>query len=277
MVFQDGALFPHLTVRENIRFGPRAAGRADVAAVDSLLGSLGITELADRAPRTLSGGERQRVALARALAIQPRLLLLDEPLSALDQPTREELRGQLRHTLAQQAIPAVHVTHDRDEALTLADDLAIIAEGTIRQVGSADYVAANPADPIAARLLGWTALGPGLPDGDHVRIGDLRLLTPERATGPRPVQIYYRPEDILLRPADESADSSGGIRARIQRIDMTRPLARVSLASVPVINVLALHRDIRLHNLQPGTDAVATLPPQSIRIFPAESAQSATP
>jgi ABC-type Fe3+/spermidine/putrescine transport system ATPase subunit len=274
MVFQDGALFPHLTVRENISFGPRAAGLENVAAADDLLGRLGITQLADRPPRTLSGGERQRVALARALAIRPRLLLLDEPLSALDQPTREEMRGQLRQLLAQQAIPAIHVTHDRDEALTLADDLAIIADGTIRQAGTARHVATHPADPVAAKLLGWTDLGPGLQEDGHVRIGDLTLLAPETATGSGPVQVYYRPEDVLLHHASEPPNSPGSIRGRIQQIDMTLPLAHISLGSAPPLNVLALHREVRLHSLEPGANVIATLPPQAIRIFPGEIAKT---
>ncbi|MBO0830892.1 MAG: ABC transporter ATP-binding protein [Actinobacteria bacterium] len=274
MVFQDGALFPHLTVRDNILFGPNALRLRDVASADDLLGQLGITHLADRAPRTLSGGERQRVALARALAIQPRLLLLDEPLSALDQPTREEMRGQLRLLLTRQSIPAIHVTHDRDEALTLADDLAIIADGTIRQVGNAREVADQPADPLAARLLGWTELGSGQLNRDHVRIGEVTLAAPESAAGPGTVRVYYRPEDVDLRSADDAdyADSSAeGIRTRIRQIDLTVPLARIRLASTPAISALALHRDISLHKLEPGSDVIATLPAHSMRIFPAES------
>ncbi|HTX86127.1 MAG TPA: ABC transporter ATP-binding protein [Streptosporangiaceae bacterium] len=275
MVFQDGALFPHLTVRENIQFGPRAAGLENVATADDLLGRLGITQLADRAPRTLSGGERQRVALARALAIRPRLLLLDEPLSALDQPTREEMRGQLRQLLAQQAIPAIHVTHDRDEALTLADDLAIIASGTIRQVGTADYVATHPVDPVAAKLLGWTELGPGLHQDKHIRTGDLTLPAPEPATGTGPVQLYYRPEDVLLHHADAPI-SGDSITARIRQMDMTLPLARVILDSTPALHVLALHRDIRQHALQPGAQVKAILPPHAIRIFSGEIARTSS-
>ena len=161
LVFQDAALFPHLSVAENIRFGPRATRQAPAADLDSLLRRLGITPLAARAPRSLSGGERQRVALARALAIQPALLLLDEPLSALDQPTREDLRTLLSELLAALDIPAVHVTHDRDEALSISNDLAIITGGQLRQAGPASQVTAAPADPETARLLGWTELGPG--------------------------------------------------------------------------------------------------------------------
>jgi ABC-type Fe3+/spermidine/putrescine transport system ATPase subunit len=272
MVFQDGALFPHLTVRQNIRFGPNTLRLPGVASTDDLLGQLGITHLADRAPRTLSGGERQRVALARALAIQPRLLLLDEPLSALDQPTREEMRGQLRQLLAQQSIPAIHVTHDRDEAFTLADDLAIIADGTIRQAGNAREVAAHPANPSAAKMLGWTELGTGLQDHGHVRVGDLTLpAPPESAVGAGTVQIYYRPEDVLLRRADAAGSSPDGIRTRICQIDLTFPLARIRLATTPAISTLTLHREVRLHNLEPGSDVIATLPPHSVRIFPSES------
>jgi len=271
MVFQDGALFPHLTVRQNIRFGPTALQLPGIASTDDLLGQLGIIHLADRAPRTLSGGERQRVALARALAIQPRLLLLDEPLSALDQPTREEMRGQLRQLLTRQSIPAIHVTHDRDEAFTLADDLAIIADGTIRQAGHARDVAAHPADPAAAELLGWTDLGTGHHDHGDVRIGDLTLPAPETAAGSETVQIYYRPEEVLLRPADDSDSSPGGIRTRIRHIDPTFPLARIRLATTPAITALTLHRDMRLHSLEPGSDVIATLSPYGIRVFPSES------
>jgi ABC-type Fe3+/spermidine/putrescine transport system ATPase subunit len=271
MVFQDGALFPHLTVRENIRFGPRALRLHATASTDDVLALVGITHLADRAPRTLSGGERQRVALARALAIQPQLLLLDEPLSALDQPTREEMRGQLRKLLTQQSTPAIHVTHDRDEAFTLADDLAIIADGTIRQVGNAREVAGHPADPAAAELLGWTELGTGFGNHGRVRIGDLALPAPETAGGSGPLRVYYRPEDVLLRPADQPDSSPDGIRTRIRQIDLTVPLARIGLATTPPITALTLHREIRQHNLEPGSHVVATLSPHSFRTFPGES------
>lgn len=271
MVFQDGALFPHLSVRENIWFGPKALRLPVIGSPDDLLDHLGITQLADRAPRTLSSGERQRVALARALAIQPQLLLLDEPLSALDQPTREDMRGQLRQILAQQSIPAIHVTHDRDEAFTLADDLAIIAGGTIRQVGNVRDVAAHPVDSAAAKLLGWTELGSGIKDHTDVRIGELTLGAPEISARPGTVQIYYRPEDVLLRRAEAADHSPDGIRAQIRQIDLTVPLARVRLASTPAITALTLHREIHLHNLEPGSQVIATLPPHSVRIFPGES------
>jgi ABC-type Fe3+/spermidine/putrescine transport system ATPase subunit len=155
LVFQDAALFPHLTVKDNVRFGPRASREASPDGASELLRQLGIEHLADRSPRSLSGGERQRVALARALAIQPGLLLLDEPLSALDQPTREDMRTLLQRLLIQLEIPAAHVTHDRDEALSIGDDLAIIVAGQLRQTGSAAKVAAEPAEPDVARLLGW--------------------------------------------------------------------------------------------------------------------------
>ncbi|HXZ66575.1 MAG TPA: ABC transporter ATP-binding protein [Streptosporangiaceae bacterium] len=265
MVFQDGALFPHLTVRENIRFGPRAIGTTGTTAADRLLSQVGIAHLADRAPRTLSGGERQRVALARALAIQPRLLLLDEPLSALDQPTREEMRGQLRELLASQAIPAIHVTHDRDEALTIADELAIIADGTIRQIGRARDVTSNPADAIAARLLGWTELGQGICEDDQVRIGDLRL--PANGVGAGRVKIFYRPEDLILYPSGGLANAPAGFAARIRQIDPTVPLARVTLTGTPGMTALVLHRDIQGFGLRAGDEVLMKLAPDAIRAF----------
>jgi len=270
LVFQDAALFPHLSVSQNVAFGPRASRQNSGDGPGPLLRRLGIAHLASRSPRSLSGGERQRVALARALAITPRLLLLDEPLSALDQPTREDMRALLQELLADLEIPAVHVTHDRDEALSIGDDLAIIAAGQLRQSGPASQVAAEPADPDAARLLGWSELGHGTTDHHAVRAGQLLLRDAAPPGIDGPVHIFYRPEDILLgTPAPDAPAGVVSVTAPITQVLPTRPLARVSLASDPPVTALMLHRDLARLGLQAGTSAQATLPLGSIRVFPA--------
>jgi molybdate transport system ATP-binding protein len=268
LVFQDAALFPHLSVRENVRFGPRSRGRAaDAATADSLLRRVGMGHLAGRSPRTLSGGERQRVALARALAIRPGLLLLDEPLSALDLPTREEMRALLQEVLADLDIPAVHVTHDRDEALSIGDDLAIIIRGRLTQAGPADRVTAAPADPDAARLLGWSHLGPGtIAEPGTVRVGQFTFpgVTDPQVAGA--VQVYYRPEDVVLGVATETGPDSAG--TVIAEIVPTRPLARISLACDPPLTALILHRDLEQLRARAGDPVTAALPPASVLAFP---------
>jgi len=272
LIFQDAALFPHLSVRENVRFGPRSRGRAaDTATADLLLRRLRIGHLSGRSPRTLSGGERQRVALARALAIRPRLLLLDEPLSALDQPTREEMRALLQEVLADLDIPAVHVTHDRDEALSIGDDLAILVGGRLTQAGPADQVTASPVDPDAARLLGWSHLGSGIViEPGTVRVGQLILpgTTDLKATGT--VQVYYRPEDVLLtsRPGDTAGPGTDGAATVVGEIVPTRPLARISLASNPPLTALVLHRDLERLRTQAGDPVTAAFPRASVQVFP---------
>lgn len=268
LVFQDAALFPHLSVRENVRFGPRARGHtADTATVDSLLRRLNIGHLADRSPRTLSGGERQRVALARALATRPGLLLLDEPLSALDQPTREETRTLLQEVLADLDIPAVHVTHDRDEALSIGDDLAIIIGGRLTQAGPAARVTAAPADPDAARLLGWSHLGSGtIAEPGTVRVGQFTFpgVTDPQVTGA--VQVYYRPEDVILGVAAETGPDSA--ETTIAEIVPTRPLAKITLVSNPPLTALILHRDLERLRTQEGNPVTAALPRASVLAFP---------
>jgi len=266
LVFQDAALFPHLSVRDNIRFGPRARRTASPDGSGDLLRQLGVEHLADRSPQSLSGGERQRVALARALAIQPGLLLLDEPLSALDQPTREDMRALLQRLLADLEIPAVHVTHDRDEALSLGDDLAVIVGGRLRQTGPAATVAAEPADPDIARLLGWSELGHGTAGSGTARIGQLALHNV--ADGLHgPVQAFYKPEDIELRPMTPDAPADGSLIAHVDRIAYTRPLARVTLSCDPPITALMLHRDVNRLQLTAGNPVQVNLPPDSLRIF----------
>jgi ABC-type Fe3+/spermidine/putrescine transport system ATPase subunit len=243
VVFQEAALFPHLSVRENVRFGERARGVSGHQLSDDLLDRFGLMDLAGRAPRSLSGGERQRVALARVLASDPELILLDEPLSALDQPTREELRSVLQGLLAELGIPAVHVTHDREEALSLGDDIGIVVDGQLRQLGTRREVATCPADEVVARLLGWLELGRGTLSRGVVTVGDLELGN-IRDDYNGPVKVFYRPEDVILGHASSERPASAQFLGRIERVVLTVPLARVTIASKPSVTVLVLHRDL---------------------------------
>ncbi|WP_265500885.1 sulfate/molybdate ABC transporter ATP-binding protein [Paracoccus beibuensis] len=207
-VFQHYALFPHMSVRDNIAFGldvqPRGQrpSRAQIAAkVDELMAFLQIDQLADRYPAQLSGGQRQRVALGRALAIQPRVLLLDEPFGALDAAIRRDLRRWLRGVHEATGSTTIFVTHDQEEAFELADRVVVMGQGQIEQIGHADEIHDHPASPFVARFMGATvelpvtllagrASGPGL---------DLTAL-PRRALPDGPAHILARPADIRAVP-----------------------------------------------------------------------------
>ncbi len=161
LMFQDGVLFPHRDVAGNIAYGLRRAGmsRAEAAArVDDLLDIVGLSGFGRRRVGTLSGGEAQRVALARALAPRPRLLLLDEPLAALDTSLRERLLADLRAVLTSTGTTAVFVTHDQSEAFTVADRLAVMRAGTVRQVGRPREIWSHPADEWVAGFVGYTSV-----------------------------------------------------------------------------------------------------------------------
>ena len=227
LVFQDAALFPHLTVNDNIRFGPRASHTASPDGTrDAAAPTRHRPPRRPGTPLTVSGGERQRVALARALAIQPGLLLLDEPLSALDQPTREDMRALLQRLLTELEIPAAHVTHDRDEALSIGDDLAIIVGGQLRQTGPAAHVAAEPADPHVARLLGWTELGHGTAEGGTTRIGQLVLRDASRRGPARPSTSLLPARRHRTRPCQHPRRSARRQPHRAHRADRPHPSTR---------------------------------------------------
>ncbi|QEC49197.1 ABC transporter ATP-binding protein [Baekduia soli] len=180
---QHHALFPHLTVARNVAFSG-----ADAAMVDSLLARLRIAELAGERPARLSGGERQRVALARALARRPRVLLLDEPLAALDAHTRVLVRDELAAELAGLGIPSVLVTHDFADAAALAGRVAVIAEGRLRQLGSPAQLLAAPADRFVAALTGASVVR-GRPGAGGPRLGDGGEL-----------EVAVHPWDVEVRP-----------------------------------------------------------------------------
>lgn len=169
LMFQDGQLFAHQSVARNVGYPLRLRheDRRTVATrVDGLLETVGLAGMGDRMPSTLSGGERQRVALARALAVDPRLLLLDEPLSALDRGLRDELAGQLRQILHAAGTTALLVTHDQEEAFAVADAMAVMRSGRVVQQGSIAAVWQHPVDSWTARFLGYA----GVVEGPAVRV-----------------------------------------------------------------------------------------------------------
>jgi sulfate transport system ATP-binding protein len=192
-VFQQYALFRHMTVAENVAFGISIKRRRDRPAkahirahAQELLRLVQLDGLGDRYPGQLSGGQRQRVALARALAIEPRLLLLDEPFGALDAKVRKDLRRWLRDLHAQMGLTSIFVTHDQEEALELADRVVVMDHGVIEQVGTPEQVYMEPASPFVSQFVGETVLFPG---GLHVRPHDIEVVTGADAAQGTPVII----------------------------------------------------------------------------------------
>ncbi|HUY58597.1 MAG TPA: ABC transporter ATP-binding protein [Solirubrobacteraceae bacterium] len=277
LVFQHAALFPHLSVRENVLFGLRARREKNLARAEDLLTRFGIADHAQRRPRSLSGGERQRVGLARALAAEPDLLLLDEPLSALDQPTREELRGVLQELLSGLGIPAVHVTHDRDEALSLANDIAVIVNGQLRQIQPAQQITSEPVDADVARLLGWTELGHGTTNNGKITLGDLTLPAhdlPDHDSSHG--TVFYRPETVLLGSGPPTNEPQVEVTRTIKQVLPTVPLARVLITGDPPLAALVLPRELTRLSLHAGEQVRVRLPTDSIKTFTQPPASTTT-
>jgi len=209
MVFQSYALFPNLSVRENVAFGLRLRRRPDAEVrgrVDELLALVRLADLADRPPHQLSGGQQQRVALARALAIEPEVLLLDEPLAALDAVIRQELRVEIRHIQARLGTTTVYVTHDQEEALSLSDRVVVMNRGRVEQIGSPEDIYGTPKTPFVAGFVGrLNVLSATLIDGPSgaLRIagGSVTLGRPIYVASGDPVRVAVRPENLAFAPA----------------------------------------------------------------------------
>ncbi len=218
---QEGALFPHLNVEANVGFGLSRTQRRG-SAVGDLLEMVGLSPLARRLPHQLSGGERQRVALARALARKPELLLLDEPFSSLDATLRNQVREEVSELLRQQGVTTVLVTHDQEEALSLADNVAVLRDGVIVQDGTPDELYNSPTDARLARFLGAANLiAAELRDGvAHTSLGALQLRVERAASVPAEGVVLLRPEQLRVRelaglPADRAPQP--GLHGRVER------------------------------------------------------------
>jgi molybdate transport system ATP-binding protein len=235
-LFQEYALFPHLTVARNIAYGLRSGSRSEQRRlVSEVLDLLRLTGLDNRYPHQVSGGEQQRIALARVLVRRPRLLLLDEPLSALDAPTREQLRPELRRWLADFGIPVVLVSHDWVEASALADHLIVMDLGKVRQQGPADEVFRRPADVETARIVGMGNVLPGqvmrMEEGRAtVAIGTGQLVANVAVPSMKHVDVCIRAESIVLRrPASDRGGPRNCLDGVIKSLTPEGPVVRVAL------------------------------------------------
>ncbi len=275
IVFQSYALFPNLTVAQNVGYGLRSKrmrGKAIAARVAEMLALVGLPEAGRKFPAQLSGGQQQRVALARALAIEPGLLLLDEPLSALDARVRVHLRHEIKALHRRLGITTIMVTHDQEEALTMADRIVVMNHGVIDQIGTPEQIYRAPATPFVADFVGTmnfidgVVLAPG-----RVRVGDAELAC-DAAAGLEPgtlVGVCLRPEDIRVRDLGEGAPNQ--LSATIGEIDFLGSFCRatLTLAAVPGAELtgdfsINLMRD---YALRAGQALAIALPPDRLRVF----------
>jgi sulfate transport system ATP-binding protein len=242
-VFQHYALFQHMSVFDNVAFGltvrpkkSRPASHVIRKRVNDLLSLVQLDGLSHRYPNQLSGGQRQRVALARALAVEPRVLLLDEPFGALDARVRKELRAWLRRLHTEIGVTSVLVTHDQDEALEVADRVVVMNEGRIEQIGRPDEVFHNPASEFVMSFLGDVNSFRGRVVGGVVKVPELGLDAPLDGAGAAegaPARVFMRPHDLeLARDTDGQADGDpNAFSAVIVRINAAGPSVRLELES----------------------------------------------
>jgi iron(III) transport system ATP-binding protein len=277
IVFQSYALFPNLTVYANVAYGlvnRRRAKHAIADRVAELLKLVGLPDAGPKYPGQLSGGQQQRIALARALASSPGLLLLDEPLSALDAQERVRLRGEIRALQQRLGVTTILVTHDQEEALSMADRIVVMNAGCIEQVGTPRAVYETPATPFAADFVGKVnVLSSVVEAEERVRVGALGLAVahnhlPMGSTA----NLYLRPEDIVVhRDPSLAASLSNSLVARVSKIEFMGPFCLLGLAAEgsgmpPLVASVSRHA-VDAGGLEPGARIAITFPAASLRIL----------
>lgn len=271
-VFQHYALFRHMTVFENIAFGLRVRRRAQRPTkpeirdrVQRLLRLIQLESAADRYPAQLSGGQRQRVALARALAVEPKVLLLDEPFGALDAKVRQELRRWLRRLHDEIHVTSVFVTHDQEEALEVADRVVVMNKGRIEQVGTAEEVFHNPANEFVMNFLGNVnvferRVAAGQPHNEVIEF----QCADELPGGLQPARVFVRPHDLDV---DIARGDGFSLEGRVREINAAGPEAKLEIQtdSGEWVHVIIQHDRLRLLELKLGCTVFVR--PRHVRVF----------
>jgi len=275
-VFQHYALFKHMTVFENVAFGLRVKSRSERPSEDQirrkvkdLLELVQLDWLADRYPPQLSGGQRQRIALARALAVEPRVLLLDEPFGALDAKVRKELRRWLRRLHDDLHVTSIFVTHDQEEALEVADQVVLMNKGRVEQLGAPDEVYNHPASPFVYGFLGNVNVFHGRVHGGVMATDGIELDVPE-ATAEGKGIAYVRPHDLEI---DRYAAGAEGIVVKLRRAHAIGPLAQLDLErtdNAELIEATISNDRFRHLDLKEGETLVVR--PKRVRVFVDEGA-----
>ncbi len=276
IVFQSYALFPNLTIDANVGYGlvNRRLPRNQIQArVKELLSLVGLPDQGAKYPAQLSGGQQQRVALARALAMSPALLLLDEPLSALDARVRVRLRDEIKALQRRLGVTTILVTHDQEEALAMADRIVVMNHGVIEQVGAPAEIYARPASAFVADFVGTMNFLDAVVSGaDRVRVGSIELQCASlgRYAVHTPVKLGFRPEEIRIRGV--TADTPNQVSTVVELLDYLGAFCRATLAldAASDIKLLAdfsanAMRDLAITEGQPLT---VVLPPEALRVFP---------
>ena len=278
IVFQSYALFPNLSVMRNVGFGLRGSDlsrQQRKARIEELLSMVGLDDHAKKYPAQLSGGQQQRVALARALAPSPGLLLLDEPLSALDAQVRLHLRDQLRQLQRELGVTTIMVTHDQDEALAIADRIVVMRQGEIEQIGTPEEVFRHPATAFVAGFLGDMNFIPcTVASENSVSVDQIAVDVPDTKghdLGDR-VKLCIRPADIMVgKFGDETPNR---LEARVESVSFRGNFHQL-LVSCPLISqtleIELRHQGQTRHEITEGTSLTIALPPRKLVIFPAES------
>lgn len=276
-VFQNYRLFPYLTVAENVAFSPRARGmgkRSARTAAGYWLDRLGLTDLADRKPGQLSGGQAQRVALARALAGQPALLLLDEPLSALDAGTRLDVQTELKRHLADFAGPCLLVTHDPLEALVLADQVVVLEGGRIVQEGTPALIARQPGTDYVAKLVGLN-LYAGRVDGDTVALAEGGTFVVPDHGQHGDVLVAVRPSAVVVSTQPPQPSSARNTwQAKISGLTLLADRVRLDLAGQPPALVDVTPAAVAELSLDPGSQVWLTVKATDLEVYPHNGIQA---
>ncbi len=274
LIFQNLALFPLMSVRDNVAFGLEARGVPKAqrhARAEELLALVALADQAGKKPTELSGGQRQRVAIARALAVEPAVLLLDEPLSALDLKLRQHMRAELRAIQRKTGVTFIYITHDQGEALAMSDRIAVMNAGRIEQVGPCDEVYSRPDTAFVASFVGEVNRLPGTitrnADGLAVidtALGPITAANPKALPEGAPASVFVRPEALSLAPV--SGDNR--ISARVERRDLEGPFITLHLRAEPAGVALAAQMANIGTPVAPGALVELGFAPQSAIALP---------